>query len=54
MPRAAGKKKMVTRAAWLLRFFDHMCDPVWVRTAYRCRVYPDEAQQAVLSRTFGT
>jgi putative transposase len=24
-----------------------------VRTAYRCRAYPDEQQQAVLSRTFG-
>jgi putative transposase len=26
---------------------------VRVRTAYRCRAYPDEAQQAVLNRTFG-
>ena len=24
-----------------------------MRTAYRCRAYPDEAQQAVLNRTFG-
>jgi transposase len=24
-----------------------------VRTAYRCRAYPDAAQQAVLNRTFG-
>jgi putative transposase len=24
-----------------------------VRTAYRCRAYPDEAQQVVLKRTFG-
>jgi putative transposase len=24
-----------------------------VRTAYRCRAYPDQAQQAVLNRTFG-
>jgi putative transposase len=24
-----------------------------VRTAYRCRAYPDEAQQAILARTFG-
>jgi putative transposase len=44
---------MVTRAAWLRRFFDHMCDTARVRTAYRCRAYPDEVQQAVLSRTFG-
>ena len=26
---------------------------VSVRTAYRCRAYPDEAQQAMLNRTFG-
>jgi putative transposase len=30
-----------------------MCDSVVVRTAYRCRAYPDEAQQPVLRRTFG-
>jgi putative transposase len=24
-----------------------------MRTAYRCRAYPDAAQQAVLNRTFG-
>ena len=30
-----------------------MCDPVWVRTAYKCRAYPDQAQQQVLARTFG-
>lgn len=24
-----------------------------MRTAYRCRVYPDEAQQQMLARTFG-
>src|SRR5690348_14815817 len=30
-----------------------MCDPVGVRTAYRCRAYPDQQQQAVLNRTFG-
>jgi putative transposase len=27
--------------------------PALVRTAYRCRAYPDEAQQATLNRTFG-
>ena len=26
---------------------------VRVRTAYKCRAYPDEAQQAMLSCTFG-
>jgi putative transposase len=30
-----------------------MCDPVRVRTAYRCRAYPDQAQQQGLARTFG-
>ena len=44
---------MAIHAAWLPRFFDHMCDPMKVRTAHRCRAYPDETQQAVLSRTFG-
>ena len=39
--------------AWLPQFFDQMCDPVRVRTAYRCRAYPNEQQQAVLNRTFG-
>jgi putative transposase len=33
----------------------YSCDhyPVRVRTAYRCRAYPDDAQQQVLARTFG-
>jgi putative transposase len=30
-----------------------VCDPLNVRTAYRCRAYPDQAQQQVLARTFG-
>jgi putative transposase len=30
-----------------------MCDPARVRTAYKCRVYPDETQKQVLLRTFG-
>jgi transposase len=44
---------MTIRTAWLPQFFDHTCDPVDVRTAYRCRAYPDAAQQQVLTRTFG-
>ena len=44
---------MAARAAWLPMFFDHMYDNIRMRTAYRCRAYPDVAQQAVLSRTFG-
>src|SRR5260370_17570934 len=34
-------------------FYRHIWDPVIVRTAYRCRAYPDQTQQAVLNRTFG-
>ena len=30
-----------------------VCESIRMRTAYRCRVYPDLAQQAVLNRTFG-
>ena len=41
------------RAARLKRFLDHTYDNVTVRTAYRCRAYPDQAQQAALNRTFG-
>lgn len=29
------------------------CFLVSMRTAYRCRAYPDEVQQALLNRTFG-
>jgi putative transposase len=32
---------------------DHLFDTVIMRTAYRCRAYPDQAQQQVLARTFG-
>jgi putative transposase len=53
VPRAAGQEKKVTRTARLPQFFDHTCDPGGVRTAYRCRAYPDPAQQQVLARTFG-
>jgi putative transposase len=42
----------VPRLAWRC-FVSHDRHPVNVRTAYRCRAYPDQAQQAVLSRTFG-
>jgi putative transposase len=50
---AAGRGKTATRTAWLPRFFDQTCDSVRVRTAFRCRAYPDPAQQQVLARTFG-
>ena len=53
MPRKARQGKKVARTARLPRFFDDTCDHVRVRTAYRCRAYPDHGQQAVLNRTFG-
>jgi len=34
-------------------FAGHDRHAVLVRTAYRCRAYPDQAQQALLNRTFG-
>jgi putative transposase len=42
VPRVAGQ-----------RFVGRDRHAVNVRTAYRCRAYPDQAQQAVLNRTFG-
>jgi putative transposase len=53
VPRAAGQKTTVADTARLARFFDQTCDPVRVRTAYKCRAYPDPAQEQVLTRTFG-
>jgi putative transposase len=41
------------RTARLPRFFDQTCDYIRVRTAYRCRAYPDPGQQAALNRTLG-
>jgi putative transposase len=35
------------------RIVGHDRHPETVRTAYRCRAYPDQPQQAVLNRTFG-
>jgi len=42
----------VLRAAWR-GFVGGAWHPAVVRTAYRCRAYPDQAQQQVLARTFG-
>jgi putative transposase len=53
VPRAAKQEKTDARTARLPRSFDQTCDSVRVRTAYRCRAYPDQAQQQVLARTFG-
>jgi hypothetical protein len=53
VPSEAGQEKITVGTAWLQFFFDQKCDPVKVRTAYRCRAYPDQAQQQMLARTFG-
>jgi putative transposase len=42
----------VPRAAWRC-FVGDARHAVPVRTAYRCRAYPDEVQQQMLNRTFG-
>lgn len=33
--------------------YGHAAYPVRVRVAYKCRAYPDDAQQQMLARTFG-
>jgi len=43
----------VARAARLHAQNEYVCEYVPVRTAYRCRAYPDPAQQQALARTFG-
>jgi putative transposase len=53
VPRQAGQAKTTPRAARLRVQREYVCDYVLVRTAYRCRAYPDQAQQQVLARTFG-
>ena len=53
MPGAAGQEKTTARMARLSQIFDHTCDNGRVKTAYRCRAYPDQAQQQILARTFG-
>ncbi len=54
MPREAGRQNQrAAPAARLPHSYDHLFDTVTVRTAYRCRAYPDTDQQQVLNRTFG-
>jgi putative transposase len=53
MTREAGRKRTQAHTARLREFYGHNGHPVRVRTAYRCRAYPDEAQQQLLARTFG-
>src|SRR5262249_46237927 len=52
-PVSGAKELRGARSACLQCFFDRVCDPVRMRTAYKCRAYPDETQQQVLLRTFG-
>ena len=52
-PAKARPKNTAPRAARLSALHEYVCDSVLVRTAYRCRAYPGQAQQQVLARTFG-
>ena len=54
MPGHAGQYDWAkTHPACLRSFCEKRCDHMGMRTAYRCRAYPDGEQQAVLNRTFG-
>jgi putative transposase len=54
--KAPGFRPGMKRHATPAHMFDSYNDagyPVNMRSAYRCRAYPDEAQQQALARTFG-
>jgi putative transposase len=54
VPREARQENQrAARAARLPHSYDHLFDTGTVRTAYRCRAYPDQVQQQILNRTFG-
>jgi transposase len=55
VPREAGSRIAVMPAARLPQSYGYLFDNKQVRTAYRCRAYPDytQQQQQVLARTFG-
>ena len=53
MSRAAGQETTAAQAARLPQDFDHTCDPITVRTAYRCRAYPDPAMVTVSRESDG-
>ena len=54
MPREAGQQNQrAARTARLPHSYDRVFDTGTVRTAYRCRAYPDQVQQQMLNRTFG-
>jgi hypothetical protein len=52
-PSGASRTSEAAHAARLPQSYDRLFDTVRVRTAYRCRAYPDQAQQQMLTRTFG-
>ena len=53
MPAKWGSRTSGQHAARLPQSYDRLLDTVNVRMAYRCRGYPDRAQQQLLARTFG-
>ncbi len=54
MPRQARQQdRRAAPTARLPHSYDRVFDTRRVRTAYRCRAYPDQSQQQVLNRTFG-
>jgi putative transposase len=53
VPTKLGRITSGQYAARLPQSCDPLFDTIRVRTAYRCRAYPDQAQQQVLTRTFG-
>jgi putative transposase len=54
VPRQARHQdQRAARAARLPHSYDHVFDTIRMRTAYRCRAYPDQVQQQMLNRTFG-
>jgi len=53
VPRAAGPEKAAKHTSRFPGIYEHTCDPVNMRTAYRCQAYPDQARQQLLARTFG-
>jgi putative transposase len=54
VPRQAGQQdRRAARAARLPHSYDRVFDTIRVKTAYRCRAYPDQVQQQMLNRTFG-
>ncbi len=46
----AGKEARTVRLQCVFGYYSY---PVSMRMAYRCRAYPDQAQQQVLARAFG-